>query len=86
MGKKVTVWFDERDLQATSFLYKTHRDWIQARFKDVGVEVTHFENQYHSDGSIKFQGLLVGRGDSDIDKRISMTVELGVNAREIHAE
>lgn len=83
-GRKVKVTFTPEDMFNATALFKNHRDFLQHLFKKEGIEVTQFHNEYHPDGTIKKQGIVVGRTDSDLVPTVTVEATVGINAREIH--
>jgi hypothetical protein len=84
-GRKVVVTFTPEDMFNATALFKNHRDFLQHLFKKEGIEVTQFHNEYNADGTIKKQGIQVGRTDSDLIPTVTVTAVVGVNAKEIHS-
>lgn len=72
----------DADIFKLAGMYKTHRDFIAAKFKEMGYEVTEFHSRYRGEEQIA-QGLQYYRTDSDIYPMLEIVGTIGKNIRPI---
>ena len=64
--------------------YKSHRDYMDAKFRERGIEVYRWVHNYNSlQGSNPELGVVYLAGDSVIDENLEAHVLIGHNARYI---
>ena len=74
----------DRDIIANVRLYKSHRQYVEKRFRDIGFEVITHQSLYDMGKKI-VQGLEYYRGDSVVTETIDIVGTIGVNIRPIEA-
>lgn len=82
-----TIVFREKDtaFQGLHLMYKDHRDYVRAKFKEIGVEITQFEHYYQTlDGAAPKLGLVFLANDSVLDPGLEVHALIGHNARYIN--
>lgn len=79
-----TIVLRERDfsMQGLHLAYKSHRDYIASKFKDIGVDVYQWEHKYSSlDGAHPVLGLVYLANDSVLDPGLEVHALIGMNAK-----
>lgn len=84
----VTIRYTPEDVYNLNFLYKSHRDYIMAQFKKMGIEITRYAHEYVPGSDVynplvKEWGLLFSTvGDRlAVQEMFEINAIIGVNAR-----
>jgi len=78
------VRISEHEILSNTAFYKNHREYVAAKFKEIGFEVTRWTSVYEGERT-KHQGLQYYKADSDIYLLVEVVGTIGVNIRPIEA-
>jgi len=84
-ANEVKLYITEQEIFKNTGNFKTHRDFVKAKFRERGFEVTEFANKYGVAGQQIAEGLKFLRTDSDKDLTMIVVGTVGVNLRPLGA-